>query len=130
MIIPETNVTARDAEAQKGIDDWARFDEPQIDYAEQCFLHEIPADADGWASCTLRNPALFGGEGLAVRQRWTAATLPFMTEWKQIGEGAYAVGLEPGNGYPLGRAAEGEAGRLQILEPGEKVEMMVEWEVL
>jgi hypothetical protein len=128
--IPNTKVTPRDAEAEKDADKWDRFAPPQPGYAEQCFFHEVPADGDGWAACTLCNPALMNGSGLTVHQRWTAATLPCLTEWKQIGEGAYTLGLEPGNGLPLGRAEEQAHGRLQMLGPGEKVEMKVEWEVI
>ncbi|GAB4320932.1 MAG: aldose 1-epimerase family protein [Candidatus Sumerlaeia bacterium] len=130
LIIADTRVEPMDETAAAGLNDWARFDEPRHGWREQCFLHQVTPDAEGWAALTLRNPAIFEGEGLAVRQRWSAGTLPFLTEWKMIGEGAYVVGLEPGNAYPLGRDREHAAGRLQILEPGQRVELRVEWEII
>ena len=34
-------------------------------------------------------------------------TLPFLSEWKMIGEGEYVLGIEPGNCLPEGRPKEG-----------------------
>ncbi len=80
---------------------------PQAGYREQVFYHDLPADADGWASITLTNPAL----GLRLTVRCWKPTLPNLIHWKQMGQGAYVVGIEPANCHVEGRAADVRAAR-------------------
>ena len=47
-----------------------------------------------------------------------------------MGEGTYVVGMEPANCLVGGRAAEREAGTLQLLAPGEEREFVVQIGVL
>jgi hypothetical protein len=115
-------VLPRDEEAQKGLSEWVRCAEPQSGYAEQVFLHDIPAGADGMSEAALFNPRL----KLGVRVRFRKAELPFMAQWKMMGKGTYVVGFEPANAFVLGRAGERAAGRLQMLEPGERRDFRVE----
>jgi hypothetical protein len=45
--------------------------------------------------------------------------MPNYIEWRMMGEGQYAVGIEPcTNGF--GRRAVAEAGQLIVLKPGER----------
>ena len=53
-------------------------------------------------------------------------TLPYLSQWKMIGEGEYVLGIEPGNCLPEGRPIEREAGRLVTLKPGESRKMVLE----
>ena len=50
----------------------------------------------------------------------THPTLDRMWQWRMLGPGMYVTGLEPANCDLAGRAAEREAGTLQLLEPGER----------
>ena len=62
------------------------------------------------------NPKLFGGTGLSVR--YDHRVMPNYIEWRMMGEGQYAVGIEPcTNGF--GREAVAAAGDLIVLQPGE-----------
>ncbi len=123
-----SKVEPRDAEAAKGAEDACRFAPPQPGYAEKCYFHHLEHDAEGKATVRLRNPKLLGG--LAIRLRYRLDQLPYFTQWKMIGQQDYVCGLEPGTGYPLGRAKERQAGRLIQLEPGEtrkyEIEFLVE----
>ncbi|MEA3346163.1 MAG: DUF4432 family protein, partial [Chloroflexota bacterium] len=58
------------------------------------------------------------------------AELPHFTEWKQMGDGDYVVGMEPANCLVEGRDVDRAAGRLQFLEPGEGREVHLEIGVL
>jgi Domain of unknown function (DUF4432) len=116
------DVTPRDEEASNGVSDWMRLKAPEAGFAEQVFLHDIPAGVDGMAEATLFNRKL----KLGVRVRFRKAELPFMAEWKMTGKGTYVVGFEPANAFVLGRAAERAAGRLQMLEAGERRSFRVE----
>jgi hypothetical protein len=56
--------------------------------------------------------------------------LPYFTQWKQMGEGDYVCGLEPGTGYPEGRVSARESGRLYMLKQGEKKENILEFAII
>jgi hypothetical protein len=45
--------------------------------------------------------------------------LPYLVEWKQMGQGDYVVGLEPASWYTYGRAEARARGELDFIQPGE-----------
>ena len=108
---------ARNADAQQGIADWARLQKPTAGIVEQCFYHDVATDADGMARMTLRNPAA----AMAVEIAYRKAELPFLTEWKMMGEQEYVVGLCPGNCHPEGQSAERAMGSLREIAAGERI---------
>lgn len=112
-------VIPRDPRAQEGIDEWNIFTKPQPGFTEQLYYFDVPAEDDGYASASLVNPDLFD-HGLKVTVRFKKETLPYLAEWKQIGEGDYVVGLEPGTWIPEGRAKARQRGELRFLKPGER----------
>lgn len=107
---------ARDADARAGEAEWDRFQPPTPGYREQVFIHRPTPDAQGMAVVELVNPQL----GLGVRWTYDTSHLPFLFEWKMMGEGAYVVGVEPVNCDGVGgRASARQLGQLPFLEPGE-----------
>ena len=58
------------------------------------------------------------GLGLYIKQR--PDQLPWLWQWKQLGQGAYVAGVEPANCFGRGRADDRARGTLRFLEPGEK----------
>ena len=59
--------------------------------------------------------------GLALNLRYDLASLPHLYQWKMMGQGAYALGLEPANCAGIGgRAAARAQDDLPVLEPGEQ----------
>ena len=109
----------RDAECAAGLPDHRRFGPPTPGYSEQVFQHVPQTDAEGFARAALVNRAFDGGRGLGAYLRWRVAELPWMIQWKMIGQGAYVSGLEPATNWTIGRDKERAAGRLRFLEPGE-----------
>ena len=107
----------RNADAQKGMADWAKCQKPTAGCVEQCFYHDIEAGADGMARMTMRNPAA----KMAVEVAYRKAELPFFTQWKMMGEQEYVVGLAPGNCHPEGQSAEAARGTLRTIAPDESV---------
>jgi hypothetical protein len=130
LITSPARVRPRDAIAAQGIDRYDRFQEPTPEYAEQVFYHDLTPDADGGVRAALVNPAFRGGRGVGVYVKYRQAELPYFTEWKQMGEGDYVVGMEPANCLVEGRDVDRAAGRLQFLEPGESQEVHLEIGVL
>jgi hypothetical protein len=117
----------RDETAQSGLSVWDRFQPPTPGYQEQVFIHRPVADVDGITNVELRNPKI----GIGLRWSYQTANLPYLMEWKMMGEGAYVVGIEPANCNGLGgRAATRERGQLPVLEPGENRNYHMEVEVM
>lgn len=127
LVIDADETQPRDAVAEVGLADWSRFQPPTPGYREQVFRHRPRADAAGFASVQLENPAL----GLGLRWRYDTSTLPYVFQWKQMGEGVYVLGVEPANcGVIQGRATARERGDLPILQPRQTREYHLEVEVI
>ncbi len=106
----------RDAEAESGLADWMNFQPPTAGYQEQVFRHTPSAGKDGRVQVEARNSSL----GLGLRLTYDNTNLPYLVQWKMMGEGMYVLGVEPVNcGALQGRAAARKHGDLPHLEPGE-----------
>jgi hypothetical protein len=116
----------RDAEAEKGADRWHTFDAPQAGFSEQVFYHDLKGTADGTTRVALVRP----DRQLGIALQFNKKELPRFIEWKMMGQGTYVVGLEPANCYVAGRAAEREAGTLEMLKPGEEKSVSLRVSVL
>ncbi|MFH0939178.1 MAG: aldose 1-epimerase family protein [Planctomycetota bacterium] len=106
--------TPRDAEAEKGLATCKQFEAPQVGYKEQVFYHDLTAAADGKVSVAIVTPAC----NQALLLEYPKKALPYFVQWKMMRQGSYVVGLEPANCHVGGRAAEREAGTMEILKPG------------
>lgn len=89
---------------------------PQRGFSEQCYEHSMVPGPDGTTSAAVINDAI----ALGVYQRYDATNLPFHTVWRMLGEGTYAVALEPTTNRDAGRFDAIERGELRWLEPGER----------
>lgn len=130
LIAPARSVRPRDDVAAPGLDVHNRYEAPIDGYREQCFYHDLVADAQGFVTVVLANRAFGGGRGLGVYLKWRQAELPFFTQWKMVCAGTYVTGLEPANCLVEGRDKERSRGTLQHLAPGESREYLVELGVL
>jgi hypothetical protein len=114
MTSPTKNVQPRNAVAETGIASWHKFHAPTPGYAEQVFFHYVePSDQPVTASMV--NRAL----GIGLDVMFDSRTMPYLSEWKQMGYGDYTVGIEPGNALPEGRVPARQSGRLTMLAPDE-----------
>ena len=117
----------RDETAKSGLDKWDRCQQPTRGYQEQVFIHRPTTDEAGLTLVELKNPEL----GLGLRWSYLTANLPYLMEWKMMGEGAYIIGVEPANCNGLGgRAATREQGQLPMLEPGESRNYLLDIEII
>ncbi|MGD0110433.1 MAG: aldose 1-epimerase family protein [Armatimonadota bacterium] len=129
FVVPTTKAQPRDAEAEKGKEDWAKMHSPVAGYAEKVYFHTMKPCKEGLVNVALINRKL-GNGGVGLRLRYRQAELPCFTEWKMLGDREYTLGLEPGNCLPMGRAAERAAGRLVELEVGQQLTAGFEIEVV
>ncbi|MHB9031645.1 MAG: aldose 1-epimerase family protein [Anaerolineae bacterium] len=130
LLAPSTSVVARDAVAEPGLANHARYEAPIDGYAEQCFYHEMAADSNGFVTVVLANRKFAEGRGLGAYVKYRQAELPRFTQWKMVGAGTYVTGLEPANCGVEGRDKDRASGKLQFLQPGEQREFMLEIGVL
>ncbi|MBE6359752.1 MAG: DUF4432 family protein [Lentisphaerae bacterium] len=92
----EHRITPLNEAAVSGMKDWCRIPEPQKDFAEEFFHHDLPMDRDGMAKIMLINPEL----KLAVSVKFAKAALPHLFQCKQMQENKYMLNLLPGNSLP------------------------------
>ena len=112
------STTMRDSGQASQIDQWNHFTEPVPGYREVVYFHDLKSDEKGRVGYKLRNESL----GIEVMVNWKKEQLPYLTQWKMMGQSEYVLGLEPGNCYPMGRIEERENGRSSFLQPGEDKE--------
>jgi hypothetical protein len=117
----------RDPDAEAGFATWRQFQKPTPDYREQVFRHRLRAGDDGWAAVEIANADLDFG----LRIRYDANALPHLVHWKQMGQGAYVLGVEPANSSGIkGRAEARASGDLPLLEPGESRSYSLMFEIM
>jgi len=117
----------QDSASRQGVRDWMFFQPPTPGYLEQNFIHVPVSDDKGWAVAELENPEL----KLGLRLSFDTSTLPFLNEWKMMGEGLYVLSIEPINcttDNDLGLTDEQK--RLPLLEAGESRSYALEIEVV
>lgn len=98
--------------------EYRRFIAPQKNWVQQTFEHNMVADDAGKVAVAIVNPNLGpGGQGLYVR--YDKSVMPRYIEWRMMGEGQYAVGIEPCTNT-FGRDEVRRLGELITLQPGER----------
>ena len=111
-------VIPRTEHAAEGLETWDQMIHPVRGFEEQCYYHEF----DGFeARAGIFNP----DAGVGLRMRFDPAQLPYLTEWKMMGEKDYVLGLEPMNATLDGRKGLRESGKLPYIEPGEEREFEI-----
>jgi hypothetical protein len=126
LLISSAEILPRDQEAEKGLKSFTIFDQPTPGYSEQVFYHKLNADKEGKTSVALINTKI----GLGLSIQFNKNQLFNFTQWKQMGEGEYVLGLEPCNCYVGGRAEARKSGFLEYIDPGENKNFDLTIEIL
>ena len=128
LIISATKPEPYNKHSDKGKSEAKIFTLPKPGFQEQNYLYSMRSDRQGYGYAALINPNLLNGLGMYLK--FKTDTLPFLSEWKMMGEGDYVVGIEPCNVKIDNRAALKEKNMLPFLEPGETKEIELELGVL
>ena len=115
LVTPTAKLIPRDAEASKGKATYDQCESPTPDYAEQVFYHDLRSDQNRDTCVALVNKKL----KIGVAIHFNNDQLFNFTQWKQMGEGEYVMGLEPCNCYVGGRTDPRNNNKMEYLEPGE-----------
>ena len=126
LYCPVKSTRPRTAEAEKGLDNYSRFQKPTPGYQEQVFFHDLRADDLGNTFVALVNEKL----GLGVAIHFNKKQLFNLAQWKMMGEGEYVLGLEPCNNFVNGREEALRQGLAEFIEPGETRNFRIEVEIL
>jgi hypothetical protein len=113
LLAPATSVVSRGDYPAEGYEHLAA---PQAGFVEQVFEHELAAEEDGTVPVAIINRSL----NLGAYQLYRQDQLPHHFVWRMLGEGTYAVGIEPSTNRTAGRLDARERGELIELEAGEK----------
>lgn len=122
VVIPSSEVTARDEHAQEGIEDCLIMEKPQRGYVEKCYYHTLR----GKACVSVLNDSIKKG----VKIIYDTDELNYFTQWKMMGEREYVLGLEPGNCLPDGRDVMRKKGILETIEAGQEKVYHISFEFL
>ncbi len=129
-LLVNSSVTPRDEEAEKGKENYNRFETPKAGYKEKVYYHDIKTDRKGFCHAALVNPKFNNDQGLGVLVSFRKKELHRFGQWKNMGAGEYVCGLEPSTCSVQGRAHDREDGILLFLKPGEERNYHVEITVL
>jgi len=125
LALPEGTATRPHTEhAAAGIREMCSFPAPIDGYEEQVYLHTLPAE-NGVCSLRAENSAL----GMGAKLSYSQAALPYLAQWKSMGSGDYALGLEPTNTLITGRANERKERGLPTLEGFGEIKLKVALEL-
>ncbi len=115
LVMDPAQTTPRDDFAASGINEFKSFVKPQPGYREQVFDHRMKDISGGETEVTLQNKTV----GIALTLKFRIAQLPYLVQWKMMGQGEYVLGLEPCNVPGLNRKILKDQKKLPFLEPGE-----------
>ncbi len=129
--VSQSAMRARDERAKRGLDLWNCGGAPDPNFAEQVFIHDPIACADGFARTIMVNHALDGGRGVALAIRYDPSQLPALFTWRMLGVKTYVMGIEPANCPTIGgRVQAGKIGTLPFLDPGQSRTYDLTFEVI
>jgi len=126
LLLPRKNVIPRDVEAVKGFNSFHQMQPPTHDYAEQVFYHDLKTDAEGNICVALVNYRL----ELGIAFQYNKKQLFNLTQWKQMGEGEYVLGIEPCNCYVGGRLDPRNQEVKEFVAPGESKDFDIEIKIV
>lgn len=122
LLVDDEWVKPRDETARAGISDYAQFDAPDPNFAEQVFFHNPRVASDGLVRAAIVNRDLQFGAYIAYR----AVELPCLTQWKMMGAGDYVCALEPTTYWETMSPTQDDSGDSKQLAPGEEVNFKLE----
>lgn len=113
----ESSVGASEA-SDRNIQNQYIISDPVKDIEENVYFHRMNKEnKEGQAILMNEN---LGESGLGIGLKFNLEELPYLNQWKMLGEGEYVLGLEPSNCMTLGRDKERERETLRYISPGEK----------
>jgi hypothetical protein len=120
-----------DEDAEQQTEKYRVFVDPVANFRAEGYDIPLAADAGQKAAAAVVNRRFAGLRGgIGAYLRYDQRTLPAYIEWRMMGEGLYAVGMEPSTN-PFSTVPElVKAGYPVMIQPGERREYRLEFGVL
>ena len=122
LTIEPQQTEARSDAAKTGMTNFREINPPTAGFQEQVFCHTMQANENGETSTCLQNKKL----GVALTIKFNIKQLPYLIQWKMMGQGEYVLGLEPSNVPLKNRKELRDENRLPMLQPGESTTNSIE----
>lgn len=90
------------------------------------YFHNMLSDENGYGYCSVYNPSL----QLGLIIKFNINNLPYLSQWKSMQSGDYAMGIMPTNCFAAGRQTEIDRKTLHTIEPEEKFYYEVSFTVI
>jgi hypothetical protein len=81
----------------------------------ECYEHSVAVEQEGTVPVAVANRRI----GLGIYQLYRRGQFPLHTMWRMLGEGTYAVAMEPTTNRDAGRFDARKRGELAFLAPAE-----------
>lgn len=130
LLSSKTKITPMDEISEKELNKYSDFQEPVSGFISNTYYHDIEPDKEGNSNIAIVNEDFNQGQGMGIWLKYNKDSLPYLVQWKHMGEGEYICGIEPSNTLLRGRDVEREKGTLKFLNPGEKVKNRLEFKIL
>ena len=130
IFIKTNSVKVKDDCPIEDADEWNRIIEPQRNYENRVYYHDVEPDIDGYCRIGVINNSILDSKKLKLTMKYKKEQMPILTEWKRMDSGEYVIGLEPGNCHSEGRIKEREVFKtLKYLDPGDIRNFELEFEI-
>lgn len=126
VVLPTKQVTDRDEYNYEDASHWNQMAKPVVGATESVYVHELAEDKEGWTFAAYINSE----SELGLKIQFRKEDFPYFVEWKSLGAGDYALGLEPSNSHICGRQYHEEKGTLPVLKPFEKERIILKIQIL
>ncbi len=121
ILVPSGQVIPRDEISGTHADQWQRMGQPVANEGEYVYTHTTGSDADGRTLVAVYNPS----RQLGVSIEYDTAVLPHLLQWKTLGSGDYALGMEPANASVFGRQFHYENDSLPMIRSQDRVKSVI-----
>jgi len=98
-------------------DDYKTVDAPQQGYSEKVYYHQLKTNQANQTAAGMFNTV--GDTSFGVMIKFNHQALPVLTQWKQMGQQDYVMGIEPGTNKTMGVKHAKENEKMFMLAPGE-----------
>ena len=126
IMIPTKKVMPRTINDKVFVEEYLKIEEPQDNWNEQVFYHELDGDEKGKTSVGIRNDLL----NICLKISFDTNLLDHFIQWKMFQKGEYVLGLEPCNSTIDGRVGAESNGSLKYLKPNETFVYEIEIDVV
>jgi hypothetical protein len=128
IYIPNEGIVSRYEDKIADIPNYSVIPSPMEAYEERVFFFKVKPCPDGICRVLTANDR--DNPELGLQLSYNPETLDNLALWKLMAKGNYVIGLEPCNNFIRGQSAERAAGTLKYLDPGEKKNSFLEFEIL